>query len=269
MSALTRTIAVTALLIASQRAAASDFWDEVRSPGLAAHRAQLVHAAEALSRNRASAALHHAEAAIAAQPERAAGHALRGRALLALARHGEATAAFEQALARDPRALDDDAGAEAAAQSALYVGRPDLTLRVANRWLAQTRDARARGRALLMLADALQLSGPSDLRRAVAAYREALIDSAHEQRALLGLALALHRSGEGDEAIALARRAGEKPGPTALPPHELAARTALWLSAIGDRAAAGEAWARAAEGGHVWSEHARAAHAASRNEAAP
>lgn len=261
--ALLRLLAAFTLAFA-QPVAASDFWDEVRSPGTAAHRAHLVSAAAALRQNRAELALQHADAAVAKRPERAAGHAMRGRVLGAMGRHGEATAAFEHALAHDPQALDGDAQAIAAAQSALHVGRADLAQRITTRLLSRTRNARARARALLMLADALQVSGPRELRRAIATYREAIVDDAQEKQALLGLALALHRTGEHAEALALGRRAGVRPDPTALPPYEHAAREALWLLSIGDRAAAEQAWARAAEGGHAWSEHARAALAALR-----
>jgi tetratricopeptide (TPR) repeat protein len=246
------------------RAHASDFWDEVRSPGLAAQRAHVARGRHALAQNQTELALQHADAAIARRPERADGHVLRGRALGALARHGEAAAAFEQALARDPHALDADSDAAAAAQSALIVDRSDLALRTIAGSIARSRDARARGQALLIMADALHAHGPGELRRAIAAYREALVDGGHDKQALLGLALALHRAGERDEALALAQRAGVKPDPTWLPGHEYAARMALWLLAIGDRGAAEQAWARAAEGGHAWSEHARQALALTR-----
>lgn len=259
-----RSALLCAAVCAARPAAASDFWDEVRSPGLGAQRVHLGKGRDALARNQAELALQHADAAIARLPERADGHALRGRALGALARHGEATAAFEQALLRDPLALDGGVDAAAAAQSALIVGRPDLALRVMTRSLARLHDASARSEALLITADALLALGPSELRRAIATYREALVDSAFEKQALLGLALALHRAGEHDEALALAQRAGVKPDPTWLSPPELAARQALWLLAIGDRAAAEQAWARAAEGGHAWSDHARSAMAQTR-----
>jgi tetratricopeptide (TPR) repeat protein len=253
-----------ALALTPRAAVASDFWDEVRSPGLGSQRAHVNKGRDALGQNRPQLALQHADAAVARRAERADGHVLRGRALGALARHGEATAAFEQALALDPHALDDGTAATAAAQSALIVERADLALRVLTSAIARTRNAQMRARALLLTADALQAHGPSALRRAIAAYREALVESAFEKQSLLGLAIALHRAGEHDEALALAVRAGVKPDPTWLSPREHAARMALWLLAIGDRAGAEQAWARAAEGGHAWSEHARGALALSR-----
>jgi tetratricopeptide (TPR) repeat protein len=249
----------SAALLLARSAAASDFWDEVRSPGLGAHRAHLAKAIDALARNRPDAALAAAEAASTRRPERAEGHVLRGRALGALARHDEAVAAFEQALALQPHALDADADGIAAAQSAQRVGRADLALRVATRVLSRTRDARTRGLTLLILADALQGQGPHELRRATAAYREALVHSAQENQALLGLAIALHRAGESEQALALAQRASARPDASALPAPEHAARMALWLLAIGDRSAAEQAWAQAAEGKHPWIEHARQA----------
>jgi hypothetical protein len=114
-----------------------------------------------------------------------------------------------------------------------------------------------------MLADALQASGPGKLQQAILAYREAMQHEASRKPAWLGLALALHRSGQVEEALALAQRADPDAEPTAagvwLSGPERSARLGLWLLAIGDRAGAERAWLGAADGDTPWSEHARLA----------
>ena len=255
-------LAAALLVVGAARAHASDFWDEVRNPGLAAQRIHARRAREALAGNRAELALSEADAAIVACAACAQGQVVRGRALAALGRHGEAVVAFERALQSSAAALDAKAAdALAAAFSASYVGRPEIAVSLLERLLA--RRPSDDPRALCMLADALQAQGPAMLRRAMMIYREAITASAHARRALLGLALALDRDGAHDEALALARRAAPDSDPEAtgawLPEPERAARLALWLSAVGDDAAAAAAWQHAAEGGGAFGEHARAA----------
>jgi tetratricopeptide (TPR) repeat protein len=247
----------------SLRARASDFWDEVRSPGLAAHRLHLRRGARALAENLPYPALSESEAAIARCPECAGGYTLRGRAFAALGQHGASVFAFQQALRQRADALDADGVALVAAANAFRIGRADLTVTILTRALALDRDPDTRVRALPMLADALQARGPEQLERALVAYREALQDDDARSRTLLGLALALHRSGEVEQALALARRAGSNAETSSwLPDSEREARAALWLTAIGDREAAEQAWARAAAGGGPWADHAQAVRAA-------
>jgi tetratricopeptide (TPR) repeat protein len=249
------------LVAATAPARASDFWDEVRNPGLGAHRMHLRRGRDALAANRAELALTEADAAIARCAECAAGSALRGRALSALGRHAQAVEAFEAALHRDDAALDAIAAdGLALAFSASSVGQPELAAHALERLLAQSREVGARTQAVAMLADALQAEGPDELKRAIMTYREAMADDVARKRALLGLALALDRDGAHDEALALARRAGPESDPNAtsawLPETERAARLALWLTAIGDSTAADQAWQRASEGGGPWARHA-------------
>lgn len=258
------------LLDASERARASDFWDEVRNPGLFAHREHLRKARDALLANRRDLALTEGEAAIASCAGCADGYALRGRALTASGRHPEAVAAFEQALGLHDDALDASADTFAAALSALHVGRPELAASVLGRALALAREPVARGRALAMLADALQAQGPSELKRAIATYAEAMRDDQARKYAMLGLALALHRADEREQALLLARRASESDGNPAadwLPDSERSARAALWFTAIGDENAAQKAWQQAEAAGGPWAAHARAAQLRDRHSA--
>ncbi|MFI5308656.1 MAG: hypothetical protein ACHQ53_14955 [Polyangiales bacterium] len=251
------------LLTWTTPARASDFWDEVRNPGLAAQKTHLRRAEQALQENQADRALIEAEAAVASCSACAAGHVLRGRALAALGRLGEAVVAFERALQLSGEALDVENVALVAAAVAIHVGRPDLGVAILTRTLARTQESATRSRGLLMLADALLALGPADLRRAIAAYGQAMADDGARKHAVLGLALALHRKGEEAQAFALARRAEQEGDPSAasawLPEPERAARIALWLGAIGDRIAAEQAWLSAAEGDGPWAAHARAA----------
>jgi tetratricopeptide (TPR) repeat protein len=254
-------LALSLLALAAMPVRASDFWDEVRNPGLGAHRMHLRRGREALAGNRPEAALDEADAAIARCAECAAGPALRGRALSALGRHAQAVAAFQQALRLDAAALDAiTADGLALAFSACSVARPELAAGALERVLAQSRDSGARNEAIAMLADALQAEGPAELKRAIMTYREAMADDAARKRVLLGLALALDRDGAHDEALALARRAGPESDPNTtaawLAETERAARLALWLTAIGDSTAADQAWQRASEGGGPWAGHA-------------
>lgn len=257
-------IAVVVLLafaIAPHRAVGSDFWDNVRSPGLGAYRLHLRRATAAIAANRADLALQEADAAVQKCPDCDAAHVVRGRALFGSGRNGEALAAFERALALQPNALNQAADALAAAHCAINVGRPELGVKVLRRLLELGADTRVHALALIMLADALQTQGPETLRIAVVAYREAIEDDAAHAHAVLGLALALHRSGDVEPGLALARRALPQAGPgTAagwLPGAERAARLGLWLLAIGDVPGARDAWLRAADGGGPWCEHAR------------
>lgn len=258
------------VLVWTTRVEASDFWDEVRNPGLFAHRAHLNKGLEALLANRSEQALTEAEAAIAQCEACADGHVLRARALAASGRHAEAVDGFERALGLRADALDTASDALAAALSAFRSDRPQFAASVLARALALNRDPATRGRALAMLADALQAQGPSELKRAIAAYAEAMRDDQARKRAMLGLALALHRAGELAQSLLLARRASESDSNAAsdwLPEPERAARAALWSMAIGDQNAAAQAWQRAADGGGPWAEHARAARALSHREA--
>ncbi len=254
-----------ALLARAAVGRASDFWDEVRNPGLGAHRAHLRQGERALAENRADRALAEAETAIADCAGCAAGYTLRGRALSALGRHAAAVSAFEHALQLQASALDASAGALTAAASAIRIGRPELGAQILGRVLALGGETVARPRALQMLGDALQAQGPQQLRRAIVTYQEALQEPDVPKGTLLGLALALYRDGDPEQGLALARRAPIEAAPSAakwLPESERAARLALWLRAIGDDEAADQSWRDAADAGGPWRQQARAACAA-------
>ncbi len=104
------------------------------------------------------------------------------------------------------------------------------------------------------------------LRTAIRAFREGLSHPATQTRARLGLALALRRAGQLEEARVVAREVLVQGGLVEqvfgadrplLPPTELTARAAVALEALGDREGARERWRRAAEDG-PWQAHALA-----------
>ncbi len=194
----------------------STFWDVARTPALARYCRLLARGYSRLSSAPAEA---HQAALDAAkeQPDRAAPDVLRGRAALALGRHGEAREALGRAQTRDPKSVADPA-------------------------------------ALHDLAVAHVLGGDRD--GAAAAYRalvpraELLGDASRQQRAYVeaGLAVAALTPPALDEAGAFlgeARRVGASPGFT---PYVLSA-LALTLALQGRDA---EAAGVAAEAGGPW-----------------
>ena len=248
-------------LWSSSSAHASDFWDSVRTPGLGAAKLAIVAGREALGHNRANEALQRADAAIASCPGCADAHTLRGRALAVQGRSGDALAAFERARALDPEALLDAESARVAATCALVVGRADLAVSVLSVAHAAS-DAAERDASELLLADAHQVSGPSGLANARLLYGAISPRPELGPAATLGLALALHRGGEIEAALAMARRLESSEAEQAvrlpwLPSPERSARLALWLTALGDFAGADARWREASEGGGAFTTHAR------------
>jgi tetratricopeptide (TPR) repeat protein len=246
-------------------ARASDFWDAVRTPGLGAHRRALDGSREALRSGHHEKSLELAERAIEILPDRAGGHVLRGRALGRLSRLPDAMAAFERALQLDPAALDDvNDGADAAYLTSRFA-RYRLSARILERVLGRMEESSSRNKLFALYGDLLQAMGPGRLRAAMVAYRSSLRGSGEDNdRARLGLALALHRQGRVEEAIGratlllMASRVDRLIRSLSLPPAERAARAALVREAMSDREAA-RYWEAAADGEGPWQDHAREA----------
>jgi tetratricopeptide (TPR) repeat protein len=155
------------------------------------------------------------DAAIRLRPQRAPGHALRGRALARLARYPEAVAAFEEAKKRDDRALDEPRALFAFAHALARAGRRTEGLAAFRALLprASRLEAAERGAAYVEAGLLLLRDGPTQLDDAIAVLREArrqAHDGVHAA-ALLGLALALERVGEHDQARALLVEPGKLP----------------------------------------------------------
>jgi len=265
VSHLVRTVVVAFALLAlppvSAPAAASDFWDEVRTPGLREWKRNVREARAAAAAGNWDAALAESEAAIARIEDRAEAHVLRGRALGELGRLDVAITAFSRALELDETTLDSAEDGVHAARIAASARAPELAVRILPRVLGNMRPSSERADLYALYGDVLSALGPEYLRRAIVAYREA---TRHGGRggvqAALALALALRRAGEELEASDLARdvaargRVDALVGGVAVPEPERAARRAVVLDAIGDRAGAREAWEEALAS-EVWRVH--------------
>jgi tetratricopeptide (TPR) repeat protein len=242
---------------------ASDFWDEVKNPGLRTYRRHIAEGRTAAVAGRFEDALTEADAAIAIIEERPDAWILKGRALGELGRLDIATEAFARALEIDEDALSTPEDGRHAAQLLAAGGRHDLAARVLPRLLGRMHASSARVELYALYGDVLSALGPERLREAISAYREAVRQGGrHDPRASLGLALCLRRAGEVEEARDLARGAttrGRLDGmlhALPIPESERAARRAVALMAIGDREGARQAWRDASTGEH-FAEHAR------------
>lgn len=251
-------------------------WERAKSPELRRYCDLVANATSKLvgTSDMAQSALDDAHEADGTLPGHAAPRALEGRALAALGHLDEALAALKEAKARDPGVFDDPP-----------------TLLAWARILARTGhavDSASAYRTLLPRASALSSAdrfaatteaglvalacGPSTVDEAVAAFRESLRGSQTDAEAVavLGLALALDRRGEADEARALlsnrrrgdprstlaGKRARELLSAATVEAHAL---TALGLESI-DPAAARESWETylSSVPGGPWAAHARA-----------
>jgi hypothetical protein len=248
-------------------AAASDFWDNIRGAargeGPAAER---LHAARtALAAHRVEQALEALGVVQPGEPGEGQLLIVRARAEAMANRHREALESYERAAAvLDTRTLIAEVDALPMARFALQSARYLLALRA----LSGHADATARPltRAALRVAEghALQAIGPDRLEQAIAAYRDALRAVPEHASALLGLALALHRQGARDAALAIAKRVRDPAQldqsllENALPASERSARAALWRESIADQSAARASWHEAMQAPGPWREHARA-----------
>jgi hypothetical protein len=188
---------------------ATNIWERAKSPELGRYCDLLASAASKLAGTAAmaEAALAAAREADGLLPGHAGPKALEGRALAALGHIDGALVALGEAIARDPRALDDP---PALLSWARVLARTGHTERAADAY-----------RALLPRASALSGSdraaaaaegglvalglGPPWLDTATAALREALREAQEDTEpvVVLALALALDRAGADDESRAL------------------------------------------------------------------
>ena len=240
------------LLAAPVEARASDFWDEVRTPGLREYNRHVREARSAAATGNWQSVLAEAAAAIDRIADRAEAHVLRGRALGELGQLDASLEALRRALAIDPRALDGPEDGVHAARIAASAGAHELAVSILPRVLGGMRPSSERGDLYALYGDVLLVLGPEYLRRAIVAYREAVRYGGHGSvQAMLGLALALRRSGERLESNDVAREVASRGRIDALvaaipvPEPERAARRAVALAAIGDDAGATHAWEEA------------------------
>lgn len=240
---------------------ASDFWDEVRTPGLRAYVQLVSNARRSFNAAQHTAALATADEAHALLPSRCEALVVRGRALASLARVADAREAFAEALRRSPDCLDDTQDANAAARSAAEAGDYALASRILSHAVDREAPGAVRASLYVLLGDAEQAQGPDHLRAAVQAYRAGLRTSNADLRSRAGLALALRRQDQrtdAQSALGSILSTGGRIGTafatarTFLPATEVAAREAILLEALHDEAGARDAWTRAALDG-PWS----------------
>ena len=242
-----RRVLVSILLLSAARANASDFWDEVRTPGLGEWRRLVATAQSALASGRADQAIVAAGNAIERLPDRAEPYVIRALARDAAASLDAACADLDQARQLDPDVLSGDRGAAAAliyARHERYPAAADVLHRVLGRLPSGNR----RRGLYSLYGDLLMTLGAEHLESAIAAYREARRASRFDPRAAIGLALALFRSGEREESRDLARSIGDRNrlvqllSQLPMPESERHARQALAHWAAGDAAAARNEW---------------------------
>ncbi|MEM9864040.1 MAG: hypothetical protein AAF938_20745 [Myxococcota bacterium] len=247
------------------RVLASDFWDEVREPGLIRFRRLIEEATIALRGRRLADVERIATEALSLLPDRPEPRVLRG---LAHAGRGATQSAVEDlqaALATEADAIGRPWTDQAAAVL-VKGGALEDAAGVLARALRVDAPSRSRDRRFLLLAHVTLALGRGEA--AVDAYRETMRSGQGSPAAWLGLALALRRTdgsrAEADELVARAAGALTRPNLLALDPdlptYEIAAREAILMEQAGDRLGAQSAWDRAREG--PYSEHARAQSAA-------
>ncbi|MBX3250598.1 MAG: hypothetical protein KF901_25700 [Myxococcales bacterium] len=256
-------LALLLVLTATSAASASDFWDEVKTPGLRAYRHDVSRARMALRARRLAQARDAASAAIERLPTRPEAWLVRGLAAGEAGDLASCAGDLERAHAVDAAALEDPVDGARAGELLARAGRHELAAEILGRILARMRASDGRRGLYALYGDVLLSLGPSRRAEAERAYREALRTAPHDPRAALGLALALRRSDADDEEWReLGRRVAALGRLDALllgldvPEVERSARRAVVLEAVGDARGARAAWASVASRG-PWAEHAR------------
>lgn len=259
---------------------ASNVWERAKYPALRRYCDLLASGAAKLaatpSPDEAREAMANAAEAARALPDRAAPAVLRGRALVALGQYREAAAILDTAVAHDPRALDDPAALFAWGRALGRVGRL-ADAEEAFRALLPRASSLApseRGKAEIEAAFLAEARGPSGIDQAIPLFRQARRDAQDALHVLasVGLALALDRAGEHDEARAsdggrqdprdalgegAVREALSDVGALA----EADALVAFSARIAGDAPGAKDAWTRylaGSAGKGPWADHARA-----------
>ncbi|MBX3258488.1 MAG: hypothetical protein KF782_02140 [Labilithrix sp.] len=212
-------------------------------------------------------------------PGRAAPAVLKGRALLRLGKAPEALAALDEAKRRDDRALDDPVALLAWARANARTGRLAEAARAYRAALPRTSSltSQERSAASFEAGMTVMAQGSAGIDDAVAMFRQARRDAqdAMQIASVVGLALALDRAGQRDEARAvLAERVRSDVKPHLADPRVAEAMAdagsateadalvalALEASAADGGASARDAWRRYLEGAGgkgPWADHAR------------
>ena len=214
-------------------------------------------------------------------PGRAAPSVLKGRALLKLGKPKDALAALQEARTRDERALDDPVALLAWARANARTGHFDEAAQAYRAALPRTSalSTPERSAASFEAGMIVMAQGTKGVDDAVAMLRQARREAqdAMQFASVVGLALALDRSGQKEEAKAvLAERVRSDAKPILSDPRVADAladagveyeKDALLATAfeVTDIAAAREMWRRYLDGrggSGIWADHARAHEAA-------
>lgn len=210
-------------------------------------------------------------------PMRAAPRVLKGRALLILGKPSEALAALKEARARDDRALDDPVALLTWARANARTGHLEDAAVAYRAALPRTSalSAPERSAASFEAGMIVMARGKSAIEDAVAMLRQARREAqdAMQVASVVGLALALDRAGQSEEAKAVLSERVRSDATPVLADRRVAEalanagveheRDALLGTALGitNAAAARDAWRKYVEGPGgkgAWGDHARA-----------
>jgi tetratricopeptide (TPR) repeat protein len=259
---------------------AANVWERAKAPELRAYCDLLASGSAKLAGGQgAQGVLPIADEADKKVPGRLAPSVLRGRAYEKLHRYDDAFATLSAVRAKDPSAVEEAFALLAFARAAMRTNHPkeaaDAYRALLPRAVALSPSERAG--AYVEAGFVAMARGPGGLDEAIAIFRQARKDAqdVSQSVAWLGLALALDRNGNRDEAKAvLGERTKFDPRPAlaeartrdVLAPTFAAESDAMSAVALetSDVAAAREAYKRYADvaGQGPWADHARAAEAA-------
>lgn len=208
-------------------------------------------------------------------PGRASPSVLKGRAFLRMGKAEDALGALSEAKRRDERALDDPVALLAWARANARTGHLAEAAQAYRSALPRTSalPASERSAASFQAGMTVMSQGASGIDDAIAMFRQARRDAQDTMQvaALAGLALALDRSGQRDEAKAVLAERARTDAKTLLSdgrvvdaladagvPSEIDALVAIALESY-DPPSAKEAWRRYVDNaaGGPWSEHGR------------
>ncbi|MBI2894456.1 MAG: tetratricopeptide repeat protein [Deltaproteobacteria bacterium] len=247
-------LALLLMMVPRTAPAESDFWAEVRRPGIGAYRQSIAEGRVLFEQRRLRESLDAFDRAARALADDPEGHLWRGNVLNELGRWREAIDAWERARELEPSLLDDR---DHTFQMAITFSRVlDFPRAVAEYERLIPRLEAADGdelRAVVFAncAESLMAQGPDHLGAAVRYYRRSLEHTPDYKLAHWGLAVALDRQGSDVEARAEARRALEGDeqmmalvtgGVFFVPDYEIHWYRALGFEALGQREPALGEW---------------------------
>lgn len=243
-------------------ARASDFWDEVKNPGLRHYRLNLAASQEALRARRFTEARERASLARDLFPERVEAYLLSGIAAGEEELDDELVTNLTRGLDLFEEGTVDSRLLVRAATTAARAHEFEIAVPFLRSVLRTMRPGSHRNHLFCLFADSLMALGPGQLSDAVRAYREAARrPGTFRAQARIGLSLALRRQGQPDwrtHLEGLTERDLERVNTQVLLPEgERAARDALYRESQDDDEGARAGWelAMAVE---PWSEFTRA-----------